>query len=287
MIIRDQIIRTLERTGDLPTLPEVALSVSRLTQDPNVSASGIASVLQHDPAFTARVLKVANSAAFGSLSRITAVRQAIARLGMRTIHQICMSISVIRLFEDKGRIDYPQFWKHSLSVALAAQHIAKHTQLAPSQSDSLFTAGILHDIGIILLDQYATEAYTPVRKTAPLMEQSLATAEQTLLGIHHAEVGALLLQRWKLPPSIIQAVLHHHHPCNALPEYERLAQLVHLANFACVNQGIHNGVGQWNEGFSDSAWFDIGLCVDDIPALISEVEVELKKSEVMVAVARD
>ena len=96
-----------------------------MVDDPNASAAQIGKVIEHDPALTARMLKVANSVAFGSVNTIASVTQAAARLGIKQVRNISMTLSVINLLKDSGTIDYTRYWKHCLSVAFAAQIMAK------------------------------------------------------------------------------------------------------------------------------------------------------------------
>lgn len=287
MSFREQMMTRVRVANDLPTLPVVAAKIASLVSDPDSSASDIARVMEHDPALTARVLRVSNSAAFGGASRITSVSSAVARLGMRDVHDIALSMSVLGLFKTKTFLDYSKFWKHSLSVAFATQVMRAHAAKVPKShaDDTLFTAGILHDIGVFIMVQYAEKIYQHIVTTTGADDLDLFEKEQSVLGITHAEVGSLLLERWHLPDSIVSAVRYHHAPGLA-PESSRLAtRLVHLANFACNNQGIDNGLSVFPSKFSESAWFEIGLNVEDIPGIIDEVNRMAAKSEVMIAVA--
>ncbi len=285
MGIRDAICRKIEEATDLPTLPEVIIKVEKLARDENSSASDLAKVMNHDPALTARVLRVANSAIYGARSPITSVTLAVARMGFTEVRNIALSLSILKLFAGKGPVDYARFWKHSLSVAFATRILSRHMRVPARNTDDFFVTGLLHDVGILILEQYFAQIYHAALASAQ-PSVSLSELETDKLGIDHAHVGSLLLKRWRLPEVIVEAVRCHHRP-DAAVEARTAAQAVHLSNFICNNQGIDNGVEAFPSGFSQSSWHDCGFSVEDIPGLIEEVNEETAKSETMMALGRE
>ncbi|MFH1147047.1 MAG: HDOD domain-containing protein [Pseudomonadota bacterium] len=282
MGIRENICRKIEEARDLPTLPEIVIKVEKLARSDSASARDLAKIMDHDPSLTARVLKVANSVIYGGRNPITSVTYAVARIGFTEVRNIALSLSVLKLFTSKGFVDYAKFWKHSLAVAFASRALQRHVRAVNDSTDDLFVMGLLHDIGIVLLDQFFPKVYHPVLDIAAKDSTSLSELEKESLGIDHAKVGSLLLERWRLPETVVEAVRCHHFPDMA--KQARIgAQVVHLANFMCNNQGIDNGIEAFPSGFSQSSWHDTGLSVDDIPKLIDEVNEEAAKSDVMMA----
>ena len=145
---------------------------------------------------------------------------------------------------------------------------------------------MLHDLGILILDQFVCDSYKQVIALAQDKLRETYLVEREIMGIDHAEVGGLVLKKWHLPPTIVNAALYHHLP-NECPEESRATtQLIHLANFACNNQGIDSGMDIFPTTFSQSAWFDSGLSVEDIPEIIEQVNEETAKSTVLVAAAQ-
>ncbi|NCC50994.1 MAG: HDOD domain-containing protein [Spartobacteria bacterium] len=286
MKVRENIIRQIEKADNLPTLPGILTELMKVVDDPNSSARKIANVIEHDPALTARILKVANSAAFGSINTVASVAQASARLGIKQVRDISMTLSVIDLLDGSRQIDYTRYWKHCLSVAFAAQIMAKRARRFSGQLDDIFTAGMLHDLGILILDQFVEDSYKQVIALAQDKMRETYLVEREVMGIDHAEAGGLVLRKWRLPQPIIDAATYHHVPCECPEETRLVTQLIHLANFACNNQGIDSGMDIFPTTFSESSWFDTGLSVDDIPAIIEEVNQETAKSTVLVAAAQ-
>ena len=285
MSFRDVILKRIQNDKELPTLPTVFTKVSGMLNNSDASAGDIAKVMRDDPALTTKILKVANSAVFGGSEKVASVALAVARLGFKQTADIVMSLSALNLFQVKAGIDYRKFWTHSLSVAFTAEALLGFSKNNLIVADTLFTSGILHDIGMMVLDQCAPDIYKKVLKYANQKDHQLHLVEKELLGITHAEVGAVMLAKWQLPEEVIQAVGCHHTPLTSKAKSLGMAEILHLANFICNNQGITNGVEVSPDGFSDAAWFDCGIDVEAIPEIIENVQVQVEKSEVMMAVA--
>lgn len=284
MNIRELIHAKMERAIDLPTLPQVVIKVEKLARDENASAKDLAEVMNLDPALTARVLKIANSVIYGGRSPISSVSYAVARIGFSEVRNIALSLSILKLFHEKGQLDYRRFWKHCLSVAFASRIVKRFGDKDLGNFDNFFVVGLLHDVGIMVLDQYFSTYYAAVLAEVRGASLSLSDLEKDLLGIDHAEVGAMLLEKWRLPDDIVQAVRYHHSPHMA-PWTTSSIQVVHLSNFICNNQGLDNGIEAFPSGFCESSWDGMGLSVDNIPEIIKEVNEETAKSEMMVLTA--
>ena len=285
MDMRDKIYRLLQQAEDLPTLPEVVLKVEAMARSEDTSAQDMARIMEHDPSLSARILKMANSVLYGGTNPVSSVAYAIARIGFIEIRNIALSLSVTRLFKEKGHIEYDRFWKHALSVAFASQILLEKAAVHHRSMDDLFTSGLLHDIGILVLDQCIPDIYRQLIALAQEKDAVLWEVEREVLQTDHAEAGAFVLKRWRLPDQVSETVLYHHQPDGA-EDARAMAQVVHLANFTCNNQGIDNGTDAFPSGFSQGAWFDMQLSVEDIPAIIEEVNQETAKSELLLALGK-
>lgn len=285
MKFKEKIFDTLNKADDLPTLPGVFMKLSNMLHDDDASAADIAHVMKDDPSLTAKLLKIANSAAFGASRKISSVPTAVARLGFQHTADIVMSLSILNLFEKKGQLDYTRYWIHCLSVAFTADALNEFSSKSPVKD--VFTGGILHDVGVLILDQYAGEQYASVVDFGKEKHIQLYEAEKQILGLSHAEAGAFLLEKWNLPENLVSAVRNHHSPLASTPGALSASEMIYLANFICNNQGIDSGFGVAPDAFSDAAWHDRGFAVDDIPAIIADVYRKLERSEVMLAVASE
>lgn len=268
-MFRNKIINEIKNIKDIPTMFRVALEIERLAQDINSSASQISQIIKLDPALTAKVLAVANSAAYASTHKISDLNQVISRLGFPTIRKIALSIAVMNTFKSKY-IDYSKFWIHSITVGYTAMYIHKLSQ-PMRKNEEVYTAGILHDIGILILDQYFPDLYRKVFDIAAKKKADLQFVEQKILGIDHAEVGQILFENWKLPQSIVEVIRYHHSPQKSTNELYN-SRIVYLANFICNNRGIDNGTGFFPESFYDDIWEDLNLPIDDIQNIIDDVQ---------------
>jgi HD-like signal output (HDOD) protein len=231
---------------DLPTLPEVAIHLQKLINDPHSSARDVARIIEQDPAIVTKVLKVVNSAFYAPTSRtpITHLQPAIARLGFLAVANIALSTSVFGAFSRIARpaFDRREFWKHSVCVGIVASLLNEYCADALRENirrDSVHLAGTVHDLGKILFERYANAEFHEAIATAQREDLPILKEETRLLGMGHDEAGAWLARHWSLAPEI-EAVMRWHHDPLACPEpqYHGLIKLVHLADYLCHHQGL-------------------------------------------------
>jgi len=215
---------------ELSSLPQVLAEVMRVSRDPDSSASDLAKVIMKDPPLTAKLLRVVNSPFFGQVRKISTVDQAVVTLGMRTVTAVALSMSI---YDITGKIDAlidrKKFWRHSLEVAISARMIAE--KVGYSQPEEAFVAGLLHDIGILILESSFPEEFRRIWKLVEAGENQAAVEERTW-GTNHAKVGQFLLEQWGLPENIGEAVGCHHEIFDqgSKAGEKRLAQIINLSN---------------------------------------------------------
>ncbi|WMU93258.1 ribonuclease Y [Microcystis phage MaAM05] len=239
----------LKRIRDIPSLPDVVNRILAIINQPNTPASEIAKLISYDPGLTSKVLRMVNSAAYGFQRQISSIQHGIMILGFTNVRGLVLSASIFKLFEGHahpGGLNHQQFWEHSLGTAVAARLLAK--SLGVADSDDVFSAGMLHDIGKVVLDVYFKQDYSQVLgqaqlKGLPLHGLPFYHLEESILGVNHASIGNYLASKWKLPVGISEVILHHHQPAQA-ESCPRLVHLVALANELAVvqyeRQGIYN-----------------------------------------------
>lgn len=211
------ILNRLKSIGDLPTMPDVLLGVQKLVHSGDSSASGLAEVISHDPALAAKILKVANSAYFGGgTQRISSVILAVTRIGFIEVGHIVMAVSLIRQFGRQGFcLDVMGFWRHSLTAAFLAEKVRSvcTVELPRQEYEQLYLAGLLHDIGILVYDQFFNQEFRTILDYAGTSEMSFLCAEaHVAVGEAHPQVGGALLEMWRLDPLIVNGVRYHHAP---------------------------------------------------------------------------
>lgn len=215
---------------ELASLPQSLSEVLRLSRDPDCSAREMAAVLMRDPGLTTKVLRLANSPYFGAGRQVSSVTQAVMTLGMRAVTALALSASVYDLTGKwAGAVDRLRFWRHSLAVAIGAKGIAEAIRYeCPEEA---FVAGLLHDIGLLVLEKSFPDRYARLWRQAESGE-SLPDLEDQVWGTNHARVGQFLLEQWHIPEAICSAVGKHHteYPYDEHDPVFRLPQVVALAN---------------------------------------------------------
>ena len=230
----------LDQVEALAPLPHVASRVIQLAEGNRFSAYDLAAVIATDTALTAKILRLANSAHYGFPRRIKTVRDSVVLIGFRAVRATAIAAAVIDLFpEGNGRFNIDLFWGHSVACALVAETLAKETGHA--KPDEAFTAGILHDIGRLILNQYQAERFAQTLFVAINQQQSLETVERAQFGFDHTQVGAGLAERWSLPKSLCAAISNHHN-LQIAPDRDGLTYVVAHANAICHRYGLWCGL---------------------------------------------
>ena len=220
---------------DLVTLPEVALRIARMVEDPTSSATDIGREISNDAALTARLLRVANSPAFGQLGKISTISRAITVLGVRQVRDLTVGLTAVRTFEGIGNelVTMESFWRQSVLCAVAAGHLA--ARRGCGRAESPFIAGLLHDIGQLVIYSRAPD----LGRRALLMsvdapdDLGLYLCEREVMGFDHGKVGAALARNWGLPHSLRECIEFHHEPLRA-EKYPIDVAIVHIANSVAV-----------------------------------------------------
>jgi HD-like signal output (HDOD) protein len=260
--------------------PEVCLKVNELLGDERATLDDFAVVIIRDPALTARLLRLVNSSFYGLQSRVDTVSRAIQLLGMRELQKLVCAVSAIEKFSRlSNRItNMNTFWRHGVYTGLMSQALAKRLRVL--HPERLFVAGVMHDLGTLLINHRYPEIAEETIRAARGDERQLRMLELEELGFDHAYLGSLMLSNWRLPDSIIDAIAWHHEPAGAeLSPVDAaiLATADGLANFA--------GTGSFSEfiptapGFDLAVFQSLGLPADfDVDALMDEVDRQFVES---------
>lgn len=229
----------------LITLPEVYFRVSELLRERSTTSHDLAAAISLDPALTARLLKVANSAWYGQAGRVGTVQRAVMLVGTRQIYDLVLATAIATAFAGRefGDLDVRKFWLNSSYSAAAARQLA--TVCNVLDVERIFVEGLLRDIGHMVLYQAEPELSLKARKRAESGEGTLAEAEQRLLGIDFAEVGGELLREWRVPDSLQRAV--------------RFQLAPQQAGDALLEACIMNLIGVMTDAYATGLRIDAGL----------------------------
>ena len=230
----------------LPTLPAVITQMISLIDNPKTSARNVSQLISTDQALTAKILKLANSAFYGFPREIATVDLAIVVLGFETVKNLGLTVSVLERFSGDGDgetadFDRQKFWEHSIGCGVAAKILA--SKLPYRVPGEAFAAGILHDIGKLILSQYFPNEFSEVLRLARDEDLYIGQAEERVLGVTHADIGSWLAERWNLPKQLEEAIYFHHTP-GRLERSPQLPALIHLADFLCRREQIGDGGGE-------------------------------------------
>lgn len=239
MSLRDEI---LSKISSIPAMPTVIVKIRKLLSNPDVNFKELAQTIKYDPGLTTNILRLANSAYFGFSRSVNSIQHAIVRLGMKRTYELAVAAAIAPMTQKavKGYDLLPgKLWEHSVAVAIGAEQLASVLNLkAP---DYTFTTGLLHDIGKIVLGTFVEVDAAPIMTLAFQKGVSFDQAEKQVLGINHAEVGAILLEKWNLPECIVDVDRWHHQP-DMFQGDTLVLDLVHVADVLSMMGGL--GIGK-------------------------------------------
>ncbi len=219
------------RLDTIPSLPTLYVAMTNALQSPDASITEVGNIIAQDMGMCMKVLQLVNSAFFGLPGHISDPRQAAALIGIDNIKALVLSVHVFSQFENACTQDLSFLWKHCLTTALSAKAIARLQGASRRTVDDSFTAGLLHDVGKLILCSAYKEESTRIWKTAAGAKEPSLTLERAVLGCTHPAVGAYLLGLWGLPDPIVEAVAWHHQPSAAAPKDFSPLIAVHAANY--------------------------------------------------------
>ena len=273
--------------AEIEALYPLSPSVGRLATlvcDESVDFGEVVRVIELDQAFTANVLRLANSAWSASRTPIGTVKDAVGRLGSDRILQLVVGNRLAGLMQqpcDGYELAERELWRHSVASALAAELLAGRASVSVPRL--AFTAALVHDIGKLVLSRHLTsELVDEVRALMLTEDRCYLDAEREVLGIDHSEVGGAVAEHWRFPEELIRAIENHHEPdVLATP----VLDVIHIANFVAKAIGVGLGVEQMHLRMSASAPKRLGLSEECLDAVCADAVVELETAEQMYGLA--
>ena len=262
----------LESMVNLPPFPVVVQRAIQLINDPKSSAQDVVDAIQFDQSITANVLKICNSAYFGVRRTIHSLREAVMMIGFNQLLEIILSQGSLALFAApcKGYdLEQGGLWQHSVACALLTRIVSK--RLGWEETPTHFTAGLLHDIGKVVLNKFVKNYFDEIKVRVHEEHLSFVDAEQEVLGINHAELGGRITAQWNFPESIVAAVRYHHAPASA-PQDHQIVDLICL----CDTIAMITGIGGGADGLSYHAYEEVikqcNLGENDIDRFIVQLD---------------
>ena len=247
----EQLRNIIMTTRDLPAMPQVAAKVLELSSDPNTSAQKLQQVIADDQAMTARILKIANSAMYSCSRKVKTLTEAIVMLGFNSIRSLVVTSAARNLYNTQSSrtgLKERLLWEHSIGTAFACRILAQ--KFAPNLTEEAFLAGLMHDIGKLVLNQKVPQEFDEIVQVVYNENRSFYATEVEVLGFDHTQVGSMLVNKWKLSPLLEDVILKHHDP-SALRAEDTLLVLLDLANKLCHKMSI---------GFIEDPDLDLATC---------------------------
>lgn len=255
---------------DIPPLSASTIQVMHMAEDPACSVKAISAAISSDVALTSRVLKLANSAYYGMPRSVSTVREAVLILGTRTVRDLSIAASAMDTLQmDSSGYGLPMgaLWRHSVTVAVASQVAADRVRgVRPEEA---FVAGLLHDIGKVVLHVYVAAQFQAILALIDLDGMQFCEAEKFVLGFDHAEVGTKIAENWNLPAPLCEAIGCHHNVSLA-KDAKALSAVVHIANIAAMGADIDQSAGALGVRLDPLALEITGLTEEDMEWLGKE-----------------
>lgn len=256
---------------EIASLPEIFLKINEMIDSPRHSAADIGRVIGHDAPLSARLLKIANSVFYGFPSQIDTISRAITVIGSRELRELILATCVIRNFKGlpNDLVTMDDFWRHSVCCGLVARSLAAHR--GEQFVERFFVAGLLHDIGSLLVYRKLPELAREALLRAKHNNVPLYQAEQDVMGFDHAAVGAEILRKWKLPEHLQEATEFHHSPGRA-QRFPSDTALVHIADVVADALRFGSSGDPHAPPMDPQAWPMAALSDDIVSTVISDVE---------------
>lgn len=281
---KQELLKRIDLQDQIPTLPSVVSTVLNLLSDPNVSANKIGEVISTDISLSTKTLKIVNSAFYGFSKRISTITQAVVILGFNTIKSAVFGVAVINAFDKykkRTSINYEDFWNHSLAVGAASRVLSRYINY--ENSEEAFIGGIIHDIGKLLLSQFASKQYEEVLEKVRYESDNkvFSDIEKSILGFDHSEIGYFLVEKWNFPKNLSSIIKYHHNPSIVPDDRDKvLISIIHIANIIVKILGIGNSGYSYVDKINRESWDLLGLRIEKLPNLYDQIKEEYEKTSI-------
>jgi HD-like signal output (HDOD) protein len=277
--------KAIAAVGEIATLPEVTVKIIEVVEDPKGTARDLHNVIKQDPALSAKVLKVVNSAFYGLPGQVASVDRAIVLLGLSAVKNISIAASISRMFKSGNQLEFfdaRQMWVHSLAVSVCAKNICIAAGDVAGH-DEVFLAGLIHDLGILIERQAFPEQLNEIARRCGNDSESWLDLERELIGPTHQELGDALTTKWKFPRHLRAAVGYHHNPEELSDELKRIGMIVHTADILCCQEQHGFSLTAAHEEFTQDLLDCVGVTVeqlveirDGLPEALADAQVVLQ-----------
>lgn len=273
-INRDAILR---KAHNVASLPMIYTRINEVVDQRSSSMAAIGSIIQEDTGLSARILRLANSAFYGSPSQIGTIEKALTIIGLKPMRDLALATSMMQIFKDipEDVINMKSFWEHSIACGVTARVLAIR-QRQPN-AESYFLGGILHDIGQLILLQQIPQQIKYLLKLGERQNSLIVELERKELGFDHASLGGRLLRMWKLPAFLISMVAAHHNPSSAA-QLKKAAAVIHFADILAHTLKMGASCEKNIPKLDNQAWETLELSPATLPLIVEQVQIHYESA---------
>ncbi len=273
--------QVFSRIGELSSLPTLAMQIFEIASDPNSDAEELLRLVEQDPVLATRLVRTANSALYGLRRKVNDLLSCIMLLGFKEVRNLSLTIFVANLFRESdgyGTYSRLELWNHSVCTGAVARYLCKRARRGPAED--AYLGGLLHDIGLILFDQYMHSRFCQIIDGIA-QQQSPRELELQALGFTHCDLGASVAQKWRFPESLCDAIRYHHTPELYTGEEKELVYSISLANFICHLKGISSLGVAGGHCPHDVVFQTLGIAKDELALLWEDIDEIISRAQTM------
>ena len=275
----NDMMNLIKEIKKLKPIPAVANQLLTMVDNPDYSMEDMANVIQYDPMMTISVLKTCNSVFFGLKHPAESIKDAVNILGTDKVIELVLMKSGSKALSGSQNgygLENGDLWQYSVSSALIAKQVA--IKLSLKNINTIFTSALIKDIGKKLLEKYVSGASQKIQRLVKNKQFSFSEAEKKILGIDHAELGAMIAKTWNFSPTMVKIIRHHHLPDETLINDKEIAA-VYLADCICMMMGTGVGSDGLLYRFKDQVMKNLNLSADDIAMVMAEFGSNMREIE--------
>ena len=256
---------------EISSLPQVYVRLNEAVNNPRASMSDIARIISEDSGLTARLLRIVNSAFYGFPSKVESISRAVTILGTHELRALALATSVTTMFKGipGDLVNMDSFWRHSIACGVAARILATYRRVP--NAERFFIAGVLHDVGRLVMYMKIPDQSREAIMRSKEVHEPLYMAEREVIGFGHSAVGSLLLEAWKFPPGLEEAVGFHHNP-NGAGRYPIEASIIHIADIIVHAMQLGANGEQFVPPLEPEAWERVGLPLSILSPALAQLE---------------
>jgi len=269
--------QALARVGEISSLPEITTRIVEVVEDPRATAHDMHDIIRTDPALATKILRVVNSAFYGLPSQVASLERAILLLGLSAVKNIALAASLSRLFNAEvlsGQFAARDLWRHCVAVGVCSRLIASGVQ-----ADEAFLAGLVHDMGLIVVQQLFPAKLKAIAAQCHAASESFCALEQLVVGADHQAFGGALAARWRFPPALRLAIAFHHEPLTLPPEYQKTAAIVYVADTLCGRERYGFWLTAWMQPLPETILQLVGLSAERLDPIMAELPARVEEAE--------